>query len=276
MIQSFNEYVTEKVSKNITASLIDIPVPSILAEKKYTELFLLGNRLNGIGETVFRVYLRDSVNNIAIPIEESAKILRKMYPKFSRIIMENASIKSPKHLLSLLYSQNQFNSINLIVNESLVIKTKISLNKSNGIEGSHGFYNFKPENIHIIGLDFDHVKDTYSISLLESVSKGDFSRFTTFINTKSFKNGLQFFNQLRGILGLNEMYVPNQLKLDAISNIREEYVNGTLLKQYDKVRLKNNPTIVGEILYCGSNYVTIKENITNVLSRQWLENIEKI
>ena len=91
----------------------------------------------------YRIYASQSNDKKKNPLEykEKIKVLRKMFPKHGRNIVEDKNAKTALHIASILYDQG-FTKITMVVGSDRVREFEKLLKQYNGAQGRHGYYNF--------------------------------------------------------------------------------------------------------------------------------------
>jgi hypothetical protein len=92
----------------------------------------------------FMVFPSHSQNDKKDPLDHKTKVgfMKKMFPKYSRNIISNRNAKTAFMIAPMLYDMGYKRCI-MVVGGDRVTEFKTTLNKYNGKEGSHGFYDFK-------------------------------------------------------------------------------------------------------------------------------------
>ena len=89
-----------------------------------------------------------------------------------------------------------------------------------------------------------------------------------------FKDSSGLFNAVRKGMGMSESRSFRQhIELPPVSETREEYIEGSLFKVGDLVRIKENNQ-KGRIIVCGSNYVMVESE--GIRKRHWLDSVEVV
>lgn len=149
-----------------------------------------------------------------LDITTKIKLMRKMFPKYGRAIMNDPDIHSVSDILSKLKDQG-YSKVTLVIDSDKIPEIDLIINK----------YNFTDINIVPSGLpDPDDV-------------------------------------------------VRKHIKLDMVSEERENYVKGLLYSLNDNVIIKENKE-TAKITMLGSNYVIVETKDGNKL-RKWISDINK-
>jgi hypothetical protein len=205
----------------------------------------------------YRIYASQSSDAKKNPLEykEKIKVMRKMFPKHGRSIIEDKNAKTALHIASILFDQG-FTKITMVVGSDRVKEFQKLLNQYNGAKGRHGYYNFK-DGIEIASAgerdpDAEGVSGMSASKMRQAVIEGDFKSFTMGL-PKAYGEDMTLFNLLRKRMGLKEMNnFRKHIQLPAISEKREQYISGEIFNVGDKVYAKDVEIIIKERK---SNYV---------------------
>ena len=268
-IKSFSDYIVES-SREATFTFGRYNPPTIGHE-------VLFNKVKDIARGgKYRIYASQSVDQKKNPLEYKSKIklLRKMFPKHARNIIEDTKVRNVFDVLVQMYDEG-FQKVSLVVGSDRVKEFEILLNKYNGVKGRHGFYKFK---INIISAgerdpDSDGAEGMSASKMRMAAQQNDLKLFSSGLPS-NFKRTEDLFNAVRKGMGLSESKsFRKHIELPPVSETREEYVEGSLFKVGNLVKIKENNE-EGRIVYCGSNYVMVESN--DVRKRYWLDAIENI
>ena len=268
-IKSFSDYIVES-SREATFTFGRYNPPTIGHE-------VLFNKVKDIARGgKYRIYASQSVDQKKNPLEYKSKIklLRKMFPKHARNIIEDTKVRNVFDVLVQMYDEG-FQKVSLVVGSDRVKEFEILLNKYNGVKGRHGFYKFK---INIISAgerdpDSDGAEGMSASKMRMAAQQNDLKLFSSGLPS-NFKRTEDLFNAVRKGMGLTESKsFRKHIELSPVSETREEYVEGSLFKVGNLVRIKENNE-EGRIIYCGSNYVMVESN--DVRKRYWLDAVENI
>lgn len=232
------------------------------------------------GRNPYKIYLSHTQDGRKNPLEYRQKIkhVRKMFPKHSRNVILDAGAKTVFDVATKLYDQG-FNKVTMVVGSDRTTEFKTLLDKYNGVKGRHGFYNFEKINIVSAGErdpDASGVEGMSASKQRENAKNNNFTAFSQGVPTTMSNNeAKRLFNDIRNGLGLKESsQFKNHVELERVSETREQYVEGNLFEEGDRVRVKSNEK-VGYVHRLGANYVIVALDEGRV-SRQWLDGIEKL
>ena len=231
------------------------------------------------GRNPYRVYLSQSVDKDKNPLSYSDKIksARKMFPKHARAIMINKKVRTAIEAATALYDEG-FRNLVLVVGADRVREFEVLLNKYNGKEARHGFYNFKRIDVISAG---DRDPDAEGVEGMSASKMRSFAKENDFISfgqglPKSISNrdARQLFNNVRKGMGLSEAKeFRNHVQLTPVSSIREAYVNESLFELGETVTINKNG-IVGNIKHLGTNYIIVESK--GETWRCWLNDVTKM
>ena len=232
------------------------------------------------GRNPHKVFLSQSQDSKKNPLSYSDKIksVRKMFPKHARNIMVSKNVKTAMDILPTLYDQG-FRKVAMVVGSDRVIEFQTLLNKYNGKEARHGFYNFMDIKVISAGErdpDAEGVEGMSASKQRQNAAENDFTTFSqglpAAMNTKDARS---MFNAVRKGMGLKEeKNFKNHVALESVSAQREAFVAGTLFGLGDSVVIKETQEVCN-VVVLGSNYVIV-ERVDGMRFRKWVDAIEKI
>jgi hypothetical protein len=223
----------EEVVKPIVVTFGRFNPPTIGHEK------LLNAVASTAGKKPYRIYVSQSQDKKKnpLPYDEKIKFLRKMFPRYARNIIDDASIKTIFDIAVKLNTEG-FTHFILVVGSDRVSNFKELLDKYNGVKAAHGEYKF--ESIEVVSAgerdpDSDEVSAMSATKLRAAAAEGDLSAFS-----KGLPNGFgdvqDLFNAVRKGMGLEEMVqFRRHIELPSISEIRNLYVKGEIFQEGTKV-----------------------------------------
>ena len=273
MINSFKDYLVEE--ERVVYFTFGRMHPPTIGHGK-----LIDKLASMAGKNPYRIFVSQSQDPKKNPLNYSDKIksIRKMFPKHARNIMINTSIKNAMDILPVLYNQG-FKKVVMVVGSDRINEFDALLNKYNGKDGRHGFYNFNDIKVVSAGErdpDAEGIEGMSASKMRALANDNDFTLFSQGLpKTMSTKDARKLFNDVRKGMGLKEEKVfKNHIQLDSISDIRESFINGQLFDLGESVIIKKTDE-VGTITVLGSNYVIV-ETADGKRSRKWLDAVEKI
>ncbi len=271
MIKKFSEFVTEQKGE-VTIVFGRFNPPTSGHEKLFETL----KKVSKGG--MYRIYASKSedARKNPLPFRDKVKFLRKMFPKHARNIMADTDTRTVIDVARKLYDQG-FTKMSLVAGSDRVKEFEILLNKYNGVEARHGFYQFESK-IKVISAgerdpDSDDVSGMSASKLRAAAADNDLELFSKGM-PKSYKDSKDLFNAVRKGMGLKESKLfRKHVELPKVSDTREDYVEGNLFAEGDTVQLKETKEI-GEITTCGANYLTVK--FEDKTKKVWLDQVELV
>jgi len=267
-IKSFSDYLTES-TKEISFVFGRFNPPTIGHEK----LFDAAKKHSRGGN--YRVYASRTVDAKKNPLQfkDKVKFIRKMFPKHARSVMADKDVRTVLDVAVKLYDQG-FTKVTMVAGSDRVKEFDILLNKYNGKDSRHGFYNFEGA-IHVVSAgerdpDAEGASGMSATKMRMTAQQNDLAGFAKGLPAGFAANDV--FNAVRKGMGLKlENTFRQHVDLPVVSQRREEYVGGELFQEGDIVNVKGQNTI-GEILVCGSNYVIVESELGK--NRHWIDDIE--
>lgn len=267
-IKSFSDYLTEN-TKEISFVFGRFNPPTIGHEKLFDAL----KKQSRSGS--YRIYASKSVDAKKNPLQPKDKIkfLRKMFPKHARNIMADSDVRTVLDIAVKLYDQG-FTKVTMVAGSDRVREFDILLNKYNGQQAKHGFYNFEGA-INVVSAgdrdpDAEGATGMSASKMRMSAQQNDLAGFAKGVPARFHPTDL--FNAVRKGMGLKlENTFRQHVDLPVVSQTREEYVGGNLFQEGDLVNIKESSTI-GQIIVCGTNYVIVESELGK--KRYWLDAIE--
>ena len=268
-IQSFSDYVVES-SKEVTFTFGRYNPPTIGHE-------ILFNKLKAVARAGnYRIYASQSEDEKKnpLPYKDKMKFLRKMFPKHARSIILDTGVRNVFDILVKMYDEG-FKRVNMVVGSDRVKEFEILINKYNGVKGRHGFYKLS---LNVVSAgerdpDSDGADGMSASKMRLAAQQNDLKSFSSGL-PNNFKGTEDLFNAVRTGMGLSESKsFRKHIELPPVSETREEYVEGSLFKVGNLVKIKENNE-KGRIVHCGSNYLMVESN--NVRKRYWLDAVENI
>ena len=271
MIKKFSEFVTEQKGE-VTIVFGRFNPPTSGHEKLFETL----KKVSKGG--MYRIYASKSedANKNPLPFRDKVKFLRKMFPKHARNIMADTDTRTVIDVARKLYDQG-FTKMTMVAGSDRVKEFEILLNKYNGVEARHGFYQFEGK-IKVISAgerdpDSDDVSGMSASKLRAAAADNDLELFSKGM-PKSYKDSKELFNAVRKGMGLKETKsFRKHIELPKVSDRREDYIEGNLFTEGDTVQVKESKEI-GQITTCGANYLTVK--FENKSKKVWLDQVELV
>ncbi len=230
------------------------------------------------GGSPYRIYGSKSQDPKKNPLgfKDKVKFLRKMFPKHARSIMADADVRNALDICVKLYDQG-FTSVTMVAGSDRLKEFDVLLNKYNGVDSRHGFYNFEngikvvsagerdPDAEGVTGMSASKLRAFASDNDLENFSKG---------MPKGYKDAKALFNAIRKGMGLKETHMHRKhVELEPVSEKREKFIEGNLYKEGDEVVLQE-PNQVGIIKRCGTTFLVVE--FGEWKKRVWLDDVEHL
>jgi hypothetical protein len=206
----------------------------------------------------YRIYASQSTDAKKNPLEykEKIKVMRKMFPKHGRSIIEDNKGVTALHIASSLYDQG-FTKLTMVVGSDRVKEFKKLLVAYNGKKSKHGYYDFA-DGIEIASAgerdpDAEGVSGMSASKMRKAALDGDFKSFSKGL-PKAYGEDMTLFNLLRKRMGLKEITNFRQhIQLPTFSEQREKYIAGEIFNIDDEAYTKSN--VVIKIKERKSNFV---------------------
>ena len=240
---------------------------------------LLDKVSKAAGKNPYRIFVSQSNDTKKNPLtyKDKIKFVRKMFPKHARSVMMDTSVKTPIDAAVKLYDEG-YKNIVMLADADRTREYEALLNKYNGKEARHGFYNFNSMKFMSVGGRDPDAKGIEGVSATKQRNAAKENDFTTFAQglpkNVSNKDAKELFNAVRKGMGLKEQTeFKNHIQLSPVSDLREAYVNDGLFEQGDEVVMHKHE-IVGNIKHLGSNYVIVESK--GETWRCWLNDVSKV
>jgi hypothetical protein len=256
MIKGFKQFNEEKV-KEVTFTFGRFNPPTTGHGKLLAKV-----AANAIGNS-YRIYASHSNDAKRNPLEykEKIKVMRKMFPKHGRNIIENKKLVNVFYIATDLYKEG-FTKITMVVGSDRIKEFQQILKKYNGVKGKHGFYDFA-DGIEVVSAgerdpDSDDVSGMSASKMRKAATDGDFKQFMVGI-PKEYGKGMTLFNLIRKRMGLKEKNnFREHVELPTFSSKREKYIAGEIFNEGDTAYVNGETPIV--IKHKKSNYIITEDN----------------
>ena len=148
-----------------------------------------------------------STDKDPLPHEVKFKYMKKAFPKYVKNIISNPKCKSAIHVLTKLYDAG-YEKVMMVVGSDRISEFDKLLNKYNGKEAVHGFYEFK-NGVKVVSAgerdpDAQGVEGMSASKLRKAASEGDFDSFKTGIPNMSDSDKKKMYNDLRKWMNIKE------------------------------------------------------------------------
>ena len=145
-----------------------------------------------------------------MPHDVKVKYMKLAFPEYAKTIISNPKCKTAIHVLTKLYDAG-YDEVTMVVGSDRISEFDKLLNKYNGKESTHGFYEF-PKGIKIASAgerdpDAQGVGGMSASKMRQAVKDDDFDSFEKGI-PEAMPSGkkLQMFKDLKKHMGLREYY----------------------------------------------------------------------
>jgi len=232
------------------------------------------------------------------PLNSSQKVglIKTSYPE-AHVYSSSKAAPSIFHIATKLHNQGNKHLV-MVAGSDRVDEYHKQLHKYNGIEGSHGYYNYKSIRVVSAGQrdpDAEGAEGMSGTKLRSHAISGNKEKFKSGLMSKlSNKQKEEVYKNVRSSLNVKEIYDPH-LKIskyqkgekDGVDKmksmtpgesakskkIREDYVAGKIFQIGQYVATQDGKE--GRVTYRGSNYVTIQEYNGNIFKSWLVECVEK-
>ena len=273
MIHSFKNYLIEE-DKIAYFTFGRLNPPTIGHEK------LMDALAKQAGRNDYFVFVSQTQDKRKNPLDYNAKVkhIRKMFPRHARRVMINKKVRTAFDAASFLYDKG-YRSVVMVVGSDRVTEFQTLLEKYNGKESNHGFYNFQSISVVSAGArdpDAEGVEGMSASKMRQFASDNDFTSFSQGLGTAvSNKDAKKLFMDVRSGMGLTEETVfKRHVELEPVSEVREQFVQGKLFDLGDTVIIKESDEM-GTITHLGTNYVVVQITEDRTV-RKWLDDITKV
>jgi hypothetical protein len=272
MINKFSQFLIEE-EKTVYFTFGRMNPPTIGHGK------LLDKLSSSSGKNDYKVFVSQSQDPKKNPLMYAEKIkhIRKMFPKHARSIIMNKNVKTAIDCAVALYDQG-YRKIVMVVGSDRINEFDALLNKYNGKDARHGFYNF--ESIKIISAgerdpDAEGVEGMSASKQRENAQNNDFVTFSQGLpKSMSNKDAKALFNAVRSGMGLKEAReFKNHIQLEPVSDLREAYIRDNIFEKGEEVVITDKG-IVGKIKHLGTNYLIVESK--GETWRCWLNAVSKV
>lgn len=178
--------------------------PTVGHEKLLNKVFSVASKESAD----FLVFPSHSQNPKKDPLDFRSKVkfMKKMFPKYSKNIMSNNKVKNAFNAVSLLHELG-YKEVIMVVGGDRVSEFTAILNKYNGIEGKHGFYDFEA-GIKVVSAgerdpDSEGVSGMSASKMRAAAAADDYDSFKNGLPAR-FRGGELLFTMLRRAMKVEE------------------------------------------------------------------------
>ena len=272
MINRFSQFLVEE-EKAVYFTFGRMNPPTIGHGK------LLDTLAQKAGRNPYRVFLSQTQDKKDNPLQYKDKVkhVRKMFPKHARSVMVNQKVKNAMDAATALYNEG-FHSMVMVVGSDRIREFDVLLNKYNGKESRHGFYNFKRIQVISAGERDPDAQGIEGMSASKQRANAKENDFTSFAQglpkPMSNPDAKRLFNDVRKGMGLKEAKeFKNHVQLEPVSELREAYLRDNIFEEGEQVVMTKHG-IVGNIKHLGTNYLIVESK--GETWRCWLDDVSKV
>ena len=206
------------------------------------------------------IFPSQSQNQKKDPLPFALKVayMRKMFPKHSKNIIADKSIRNVFDIAVKLYNE-KYTDVAMVAGSDRVKEFKKLLDTYNGVEGKkHGFYKFRTISVISAGErdpDAEGVTGMSASKMRASASLGDLESFKLGL-PKGFKDAEKLFKDVRKYMNIREE--RDMGLMTDYEELRDAYLTGDVWNIDDLIEANGH---VGKIIRRGTNYVAfVDEN----------------
>ena len=216
---------------------------------------------------VFPTHTNDPAKN---PLPHGLKVayMKKMYKKYAKNI-QISKARNVFEVAKVLFDKGHKSIIMVVGSDRVTEFTKL-LEKYNGVESTHGYYEF--ENIEVVSAgerdpDAEGVSGMSASKMRAAAADGDKDSFLQGVPT-TFKDGDKLYSDVRKNMGIREE--RDMGDMSDFEQVRDAYLTGKIWNVGDVVESKG---VTGEIVRKGTNYLSFVSEDGKVY-KAWLHDIQ--
>jgi phosphopantetheine adenylyltransferase len=249
--KSFKQFVEEQAGKHVVITFGRFNPPTVGHAKLLDKVATVAKSL----KADYKIYPSQSSDPKKNPLDykEKIKVMRKMFPKHARNIIEDKDVKMILNALVKLYKTGKYTDVTVVVGADRISEFENLTQNYNGVETRTGFYEFDSINVVSAGErdpDAEGVEGMSASKMRKAAVDNDFKSFEMGL-PKGYKDGLKLFNLLRKKMGIKEE--RKHIQLEPVSDIRERYIKGEVFNIGDKAITSSGAEIT--IKERGANFV---------------------
>ncbi len=200
----FRDYITEAKEKHAVLAFGRMNPPTVGHEKLVNKVKEIAKQVGGTPHIVLS-HSHDSAKNPLTPEQK----LKHANRYFSGVKLSVSDKQHPNFLsqASLLY-KNGATHLHMIAGSDRIDEYEKTLNKYNGVKGTHGYFKFKEIEVHSAGErdpDAEGVEGMSASKMREAASKGNFKDFKKGVpGHVSKEEAKDLYNDVRKGMGIKE------------------------------------------------------------------------
>lgn len=225
------------------------------------------------GKGDYKIYPSRSNDPKKNPLDPDTKIsyMRKMYPKHSEKIMNDAGSKTIFDVLKQAHADG-YSDVNIVVGSDRQAEFEKLSKQYNG-----QLYDFKNLNVVSAGerdADAEGVEGMSASKLRKAAAEGDFKTFRSGVpSALEDKEARQLYNHIRKTMSYEEFELWEIAPKFDWQNLRENYIEENIFKVGDIVE-NLNTGLVGKIIRRGTNYlICVTED--SLMFKSWIKDVKE-
>lgn len=225
------------------------------------------------GKGDYKIYPSRSNDPKKNPLDPDTKIsyMRKMYPKHSEKIMNDAGSKTIFDVLKQAHADG-YSDVNIVVGSDRQAEFEKLSKQYNG-----QLYDFKNLNVVSAGerdADAEGVEGMSASKLRKAAAEGDFKTFRSGVpSALDDKEARQLYNHIRKTMSYEEFELWEIAPKFDWQNLRENYIEENIFKVGDIVE-NLNTGLVGKIIRRGTNYlICVTED--SLMFKSWIKDVKE-
>jgi hypothetical protein len=216
---------------------------------------------------VFPTHSNDPAKN---PLPHGLKVayMKKMYKKYAKNI-QISKARNVFEVAKVLFDKGHKSIIMVVGSDRVTEFTKL-LEKYDGVESTHGYYEF--ENIEVVSAgerdpDAEGVSGMSASKMRAAAADGDKDLFLQGVPS-TFKDGDKLYSDVRKNMGIREE--RDMGDMSDFETVRDAYLTGKIWNVGDVVESKG---VTGEVVRKGTNYLSFVSEDGKV-HKAWLHDIQ--
>lgn len=265
-MKKYSQFITELPSKTVVFAFGRFNPPTVGHELLINAV----KRIAGSNDYVIYVSKTQDKNKNPLPVDRKVYYMKRMFPNTN---FKAASPSERTFLEAAAKLNTRYKNLIMVAGSDRVKNFKETLEKYNGVKGTHGHFKF--DTIQVISSgkrdpDSDQADGMSATKMREAAKKGDFNSFKRGIpHTLTNIDARRLMNEVRKGMGLD--IVKEEVKF-SIDDLREKYFQGKIFHIGDIVsHLDEN----FEIIDRGTNYVVVVDE-QGEMHRKFVQDIKLV